>query len=566
MKNRLIFVWINYLTFVIIVLLAFHSICEAQHTHFVVDSTVDMIDAAASPFNQVLPGDTVFLSGGNRDYLLIINFKGASGSPIVFMNTNGIVTINTNHYYGILLQNCRYLKITGTGSDDNYYGFHIDHVSNGAGISVTALSSDIELDHLSIKNVLLGGIYVKTDPDCLFNSTREKFTQYNTIIHDNYIENAGNEGMYIGSTKYFGQTVTCNGKDTLLMPSLLDGVSIYNNILNFINWDGIQVSSASSNCRIFDNLILYDSQAGVDGQMSGIMLGGGSKCDCYNNYISGGNGDGIESHGLGGYRIFNNIIENAGLNFFPNDPYQMKYGILVTDISVLQDSSFFILFNDIIHPKSDGIRFLSTKSKHNMIVSNAIINPGNFDFYQNGNFQAKGIDSYIMVPDSTSDILRKNNFFSRTTDSAKFAASGYSLLPDSPLIDAGYSDARGITFDLYHHIRPYGSSVDIGAIEFNPLYYGLPDNHFPSINPVTVYPNPVYNSFTIRFRLKKRCEVILDLYDINGKHLSREDLGTFEAGLCRSDRDASKLTNGIYLFTIKYASQIISGKFSKINH
>ena len=65
------------------------------------------------------------------------------------------------------------------------------------------------------------GIYGKDDPDCTFKSTRDKFTQYNTIIHDCFITNTGDEGMYIGSSFYSGETLTCNGKDTLIFPHLL---------------------------------------------------------------------------------------------------------------------------------------------------------------------------------------------------------------------------------------------------------------------------------------------------------------------------------------------------------
>jgi hypothetical protein len=475
-----------------------------------------------------------------------------------------VVTINTNHYFGILCENCRYFRITGTGSENDFYGIRIDQVTGGAGISISKLSTDIELDHISVKNVLLGAIYAKSDPDCLFNSTREKFTQYNTLIHDNYIENSGNEGMYIGSSKYFGQTVTCNGKDTLLFPSTLDGVKIYNNILNYTCWDGIQVSSATNNCSIYDNLVMYDSQAGVFGQMSGIMIGGGSKCDCYNNYITDGKGDGIESHGLGGYRIFNNIIVNAGRSFFPSDPNQMKYGMLFTDISVQPDSSFLVLQNDIINPKSDGIRFLSVLSKHNLVASNAIINPGNFDFYQNGNFGVKGVDAYLMVPDSTSDIIRKNNYFSRTSDSAGFAATCYSPVPGSPLIDAGYSGYSGITFDFYHHIRPYGNSTDIGAIEYNPAYLGVPDNQLSRENELKLYPNPVRESFTIVFTAKAQMRTVLDIYNLQGKQIRQENFGTIPAGIQVRNVSVATLAPGIYLYILRTGTQSHSGKFSKI--
>jgi len=219
------------------------------------------------------------------------------------------------------------------------------------------------VDHVRIDSVPIAGVYAKTDPDCSFTSLRGKFTQYNTIFHDNYISNTGDEGFYIGSSFYGGETINCNGKDTLLYPSLLSGVRVYNNIVRYTGWDGIQVGSASTNCQIFNNLVMFDSQAEVNWQMSGILIGGGSQCDCYNNYIYKGKGDGIESLGLGDYRIFNNVIVEAGASFKPSDPTKMKYGIYCNDNSARPNASFSILFNNIISPKSNGIRFSSVVTK-----------------------------------------------------------------------------------------------------------------------------------------------------------------------------------------------------------
>ena len=141
-------------------------------------------------------------------------------------------------------------------------------------------------------------MFAKTDPDCTLTSVRSNFTQYNSVFHDNYISNSGNEGFYIGSSFYSGETINCNGKDTVVLPSVLKGVRVYNNIVKFSGWDGIQVGSAVSDCLIFNNLVMYDSGR-VHWQMSGFMIGGGDQCDCYNNYIYKGKGDAIESLGSG---------------------------------------------------------------------------------------------------------------------------------------------------------------------------------------------------------------------------------------------------------------------------
>ncbi len=464
---------IKNIAWTVCLILLIHVKQANSQTCFLVPANVILIDAKSKSYQSVKPGDTLLFEGGKKNYLLIRNLMGSAEKPVVMINKAGPVIIDTDNYYGISIQNCRFIKLTGTGDPGQQYGFQVKRVSHGAGMGIGKLSSDFEIDHVSIENCSIGGIYAKTDPDCSLTSLRGTFTQYNTIIHDNYISNVGNEGMYIGSTKFKGQKVKCNGKDTILLPSLLDGVKVYNNIVKYAGWDGIQVSSAYKGCQIYNNTVLYDSQAEEKDQMSGIIMGGGTRADCFNNFISQGKGDGIECHGHGGCRIFNNIIVDAGRSFASSDPTQMKHGMLFTDVSVEQDSSFYILNNDIINPKSDGIRFSSVKSRNNIISSNVILNPGTYDYYQNGNTSHKGKDSYIMFPDSRAEVILRNNFLARNADSAKFVstkmltANDFNLEAGSPMIDNAEVD-NSVNSDFSGTLRPIGEKSDIGAFEFNP--------------------------------------------------------------------------------------------------
>ena len=528
-----------------------------------IDSLITVVDGTVAPYHQLEPGDTLNILAGNRQNLLLQNISGSSEKPIVIINKGGIVTFNTDSYYGISIRNCRFIHLTGQGSTQDFYGIRIERVAGGAGIGIGDRSSDFEIDHISIANTLLGGIYAKTDPECNTSTTRNQFTQFNTNIHDNRIANVGNEGMYIGSTKYDGITQNCDGKDTLLLPSVLKGVRIYNNILEYTAWDGIQVSSATEDCRIYGNMVLYDSQEGYFSQMSGIMLGGGSKCDCYNNYISQGKGNGIESHGLGGYRIFNNIIVDAGQSYLPLDSTERKFGIYVSDISVEKDSSFQLLFNTIINPKTDGIRFQSIASRQNIISSNLILNPGAYDYYENGNTSYTGDDAYIMIPDHSSDVILQNNYKSRSIQNTGISMTDFKPLKGSPLIDAASTNLFGVDFDFAYKDRPNGSAADIGAFEYDHFQVGT--DTMNQNNALMAYPNPVRSMLNVRFSSNQGTEASLMIYDLSGKLLIKQSQ-VYQTGDVEEIKvQVDGLGTGIYLFSLKCGEKIQSGKMIKIS-
>ncbi len=527
------------------------------------------VDAHAPAYKQVKPGDTLYFVAGSRKFIHVVNFEGTSAQPIVMINLGGEVIIDTDHYFGIAIHHCRYIKLTGSGYPGQYYGFKIKRVAQGAGIGIGNLSSDVEVDHISIENTKIGGIYAKTDPDCTANTVRGAFTQYNTVIHHNYIAHTGDEGVYVGSTKYTGQIVNCNGKDTLIMPILLDGVKIYSNIFKYTGWDGIQVSSASKNCQIFDNTVLYDSQLGVDTQMSGIMLGGGSKCDCYNNFISQGKGVGIESHGLGGYRIFNNIILDAGRSYLPNDISKMKFGIFVSDISTQKDSSYYIQHNNIINPKSEGIRFSSILSKNNLIAANIIINPGNFDYYESGNTRFKGKDAYIMFQSETSTATLAGNYLARDATNAGFTSlkmeepNDFKLVKGSKMIDAiSISPKTAILFDFIRLARPSGLKSDIGAFEYDTAT-SIGELNNEKYGEVKLLQNPAINLLIFRLPEKSYSEIFLKIYNINGEMVLQRRAFEIYHDLPVIQADTSGIASGVYLYTIRTDNHTYSGKFLK---
>jgi len=533
----------------------------AQSASYTAGSGVHLIDGSAANYHSVQPGDTIFLMGGSRDKLLIRNFTGAHGRPIIFINKDTVVTLSTNSYYGISILNCRHIRLTGQGTNNHFYGIRLQQVAAGSGIGVGGFSSDVEIDHIFIENCRNSGIVAKTDPDCTLKAVRDSFTQFNTSIHDNFISKVGNEGMYIGSAFYAGASIHCNGKDTLVKPAVLNDVQVYNNIVAYTGWDGIQVSSAPVRCNIYNNNISHDSESESANQMSGILIGGGSTCDCYNNLIKDGKGDGIEDHGLGGNKIYNNIIVNAGQTYLSNDPTKMKHGIFVSDVSVVKDSSFNILFNTIIHPKSDGIRFQSIKSKQNLIASNLIFNPGNYRVYETDNTSYTGNDAYVMIPNTATHLQMKNNFFTQHRAAAGISLTDYTPLPGSPLINKGYQQAGWLKTDFINTRRPKGGLYDIGAMEYNSGDDRLFDTA-AALQP-QLFPNPVMSKLTVRYTTTDSSKTLFQVYNEKGELVGQQFQQVPAAGVQEFTTDVNRLPPGTYFYSLTNDNKTFSGKFLK---
>jgi len=345
---------------------------------------------------------------------------------------------------------------------------------------------------------LLGGVYAKTDPTCTnLGATRDRFVMRNFSFHDNYVHDVADEGLYIGNSHYAGLTLTCNGHDTTVYPHALKGVFIYNNLVENTGWDGIQVSSADSNCQIHDNQINFDSQAGVNTQMSGVLIGGGSVCKTFNNKIINGKGDGIDIFGMGNFDVFNNLIVDAGLHYLPDQPDKMKHGIYLGKVVTTPNATMGIYNNTIVSPKSFGVVLSNNELKTVFVKNNLIVNPGKYGTEGNNAF----INAGNMDP---ARVSISYNYTNSNISPAAFLdpnGSNYDLKPSSPAVNAGTDlTAQGITFDILNRSRPFGAAFDIGAYESHDPSLGIRTAKASDISVFHIYPNPAQNKINLLIR------------------------------------------------------------------
>lgn len=519
---------------------ALHAQKACNHT---ISLTSNVFDGT-----NVLPGDTVCLAGGQRDYLLLRNITGTQNQPIVIINRGGTVNINTNHFYGIKISNCKYVKLIGTTSLTQPYGIRILRVGNGGGISVDDLSTNVELAYIEIANTALAGIYAKTDPDCTFAATRDKFTMYNLVVRNCYLHDIADEGLYIGSSKYTGQYLPAC--DTTVLPHYIYGVQVFNNIVERTGWDGIQVASAPIDCKIYGNIVRNDSYRETPNQMSGILIGGGSKCDCYNNQIFDGKGDGIDAFGFGTQKIYNNLIVRAGKTYFPNDPTYPRHGIFIGNAPDGASAVYHLMHNTIISPKSTGIRFSNNNTTNNLIFNNIITNPGDFT--------TLGTNAYFQNSSASVAFNIRNNQFTERIDTMRFRNPGqdnYDLLPNSPSVNKGFNAGlNAVAVDLLNRPRPHNQGYDIGAYENQDINAGLPSTSDQSLI-LSGFQSD--NGLLLRIKAQKTGPVRLRMTDLAGKviHEQKVEIAAGETTELLFDLP---LTSSVYLITITQGNRSAS--------
>ncbi|HUP13183.1 MAG TPA: carbohydrate-binding protein [Niastella sp.] len=249
-------------------------------------------------------GDTLNILGGAYNVIELGNFRGTSTNPIIIRNKGGQVTCKI-----IRLSNTpEYFKLLGNGQSGITYGFKINGASS-TGSCLTAFGTDFEIGYIE-GMYSKSGFFIKKNP--VAGEPETQFPNYemdNISIHHNYLHDITGEAMYIGHTAADG-----GQGGNMLLPVRMRNVEIAYNTINKTGWDGIQLANATTGNKIHHNTVTNFGTTNKYGQQAGILLGGNSQADIYNNTIKNGTGNAIQNFGFGLNKIYYNLIENVGRN------------------------------------------------------------------------------------------------------------------------------------------------------------------------------------------------------------------------------------------------------------
>jgi len=450
-------------------------------------------------------GSVVCIEAGSRGPLLIKNFQGQAGKPITFVNSNGKVNINASksNGYGLKFSNCKYIKVAGNGSNDQY-GIHVN--GSHIGVSFEGLSTNWEISNVEISNIGFAGLMGKTDPTCDPATWNGNFTMRDVSIHDNYVHDVTGEGFYIGNSFYQGGRDLSCGK---IKPHNIEGLRLFRNKIVNSGCEGIQVGCVTKGCEIFDNTIEnFGKDPFANFQNNGLQIGEGTGGLCYNNIIKNGPGNGIICLGYGDNVVYNNIIINAG-----------EYGVYA-DTRETPGKAFNFINNTIINSGNDGFMIAAGKIPMNNIINNIIVNPKS--------------GKYINTRNSAK-VTSAGNFTTMNISEVKFVNSSggdYRLAAGSPAIDKGVDvSSYGVTYDFSKTARPTGKGYDIGAFEGTSS--GAPVDPSPGTggstptNPGTENPTPIPGQTRVTSLTLVNADTDKDIMTLtNGSEIDYSKIGT----------------------------------------
>lgn len=327
---------------------------------------------------NIQPGDVICLDA-RRKYTRIVlkNIVGTEDDPVIIRNCGGVAEIYSRDGFGMKFQQSKHFKLAGDGSVDSF-GIKIT-TEKGFYLTMENFTTDFEISRVEIAGATenglgeksgFAGIGIKTSPyqDCeLFSdSTKQAWTMQNIAIHHNYIHDTGGEGLYIGHGFYMGRKEKrC---PNVTYPHTIQQVRIYENLIENVGYDGIQIKDANKDVAVYNNVIRNYGTKGKNAHNEGLFIGEGTTGKFYGNIVDTGTGNGCQIQGIGNIDIFNNFFFNSGENgiYAASGHHAYRY----------PDGYFNITDNIIYNSRDLGFVFYNDKGGIKKFENNMVIKAG----------------------------------------------------------------------------------------------------------------------------------------------------------------------------------------------
>ncbi len=388
------------------------------------------------------------------------------------------------------------------------------------------------------------------------------------LISDNNLEYISGGGISCldNSSPVIEYNIICNNSSAIgggiYCKNYSHPIIRYNSIIN----NNADVTGSGIVCRNYSSPLIANN---IISENSGGMAGGGICCESnssptiINNIISynsalfsvmQANGGGIYLHNSNSLIINNLIVGNSTIDY--------GGGICC------YESNPMIINNTIIENTSNNAGGLCCASSDPIVTNSIIWNNGESnilaDLYSN---------PIITYCDIQGGYLGEGNIDSDPL----FWGTGefpYSLLDDSPCVNAGTPDTTGLylpEFDLAGNLRIFGERIDMGAYENQNVIVGIDENLIPYssslISNLSNYPNPFNPTTTISFSVAQNSDfVTLEIYNLKGQKVKTFPINQFTNSPVHqviwngTDENNQLVSSGIYFYQLKIGNEFSETK------
>ena len=498
---------------------------------FTLNSEAGKVDGKEMEFS---PGDVICIQSGTYGSFLWENIEGSEENPIIVKNCGGQVIIDSKGDYAWKWRSSKYFKILGNSESDVQYGFKVS-TANSFFFSMEYFTTNFEIAHVEVVGngsaeedgySGFAGIGIKTSPyvDCEFFKEKDAWTMEDISIHDNYIHKTGGEGIYAGHGFHQGRQESNCPDGVITYPHAIHNLHIYNNRIEDVGFDGIQIKNSTKNALVHDNTIFNYGVHNHAAHNEGMLIGESTEGKFYNNRVEKGTGHGMQINAYGNSAFYNNVIIGAGNN-----------GVYLNNQSAAfenKEGTFKFFHNTFVNMGTNA--FESFTPQDIVLRNNLFVN------YEGEKHRGK------KLTDVQGDIYADDISSIGFTDPE---SNDYSLLESSIAVNAGV-EVLDVGFDITNTSRNDGKN-DVGAYEYSPHSNIVLNTSFE----IKVFPNPASDHLNIV--IQEGQNLSYEINSISGQ--------TVQSGkLSGNDLiELNGIASGIYILKINHSKVSMLNKIIK---